>query len=384
MDDGPVLPVTPSQVGSFGLFVAGVVVLVSGLYAVGSGHLYGGDTWPDFLTMFAASVLVTRAFVVAAARGGDGEWSWQRLRPRAFAGCALALVLLVVLSVVVPVETGVWPVGDSAHGFSMFLFAESVVVAVACAVKAPGREGVTPLSRHPAADARHRPGVRIALRRWRLLSRDSHVEVDATGVTLVVPRVFGGRRAWFVPMGTVGVLLEPALADGGWDDGEEWVTRDEFRTPYLSTTSPWADPNLVLLFTVPQPIPPIRWTAARGLDISPFATRRAEGFLVDGVELRAVDPGAAREALLAHGAHGIADAHAFVERHRDVVRDPEQVRAEVARTRHKAALFGLAGATALISSVAYLATGDSRFWFSSFMVLGLGFVLEWVSRHRGR
>ncbi len=383
MDDGPVLPVTPNQAGAFGLFVAGVVVLAFGLYAVGSGHVYSGDTWPDFLTMFTASVLVARALVVAAARGGDGEWSWRRLRPRALAGCALAFVLLVVLSVVVPVETGVWPVGDSAHGFSMFLFAESVVVAVACAVKAPGRAGVTPLSGHLAADARHRSGVRIHLRRWRLISRDAHVDVDATGVTLVVPRVFGGRRTWFVPMSTVGVLLEPALVDGGWEDGEEWVTRDAFRTPYLSTTSPWADPNLVLLFTVPQPIPPIRWTAARDLDISPFATRRAEGFVVDGVELRAVDPRAAREALLANGALGIEDPHAFVERHRDVVRDPEQVRSAVARTRRKAVLFGLAGAATLILSVASLATGDDRFGVSLFVMLGLGFVLEWVSRRRG-
>ncbi|NUR17261.1 MAG: hypothetical protein HOQ13_13255 [Dermatophilaceae bacterium] len=382
---------TRPRVSPFALFVAGVLVLLFGLYAVGSGRIYSGDTWPDFLTIFAASLLVARALLVVAARGADGEWSWRTLRPRAFVGCALAFILLLVMSVVVPAETGVWPVGDSAHGFSLFLFVESVVVAVTCAVKAPGRAGVTSLSGHPVAGARNEPpAARIALRRWRLFSRDTYVDVDRTGVTLVVPRVFGGRRGWFVPMGAVGVLLEPAVPDAGWEDAEvdedaeEWVTREEFRTPYLSTTSPWAPPNLVLFFTLPQPLPPIRWSARRDLDISVFEGRSAEGFLVDGVELRAVDPGAAREVLLANGAQGIDDPEAFVKRHRDVVRDPEQVRAAVARSRREGLLFGITGVASVALFVAFHVTDDDRYGLAFFAVLGLGLLLEWLSRRPRR
>jgi hypothetical protein len=119
------------------------------------------------------------------------------------------------------------------------------------------------------------------------------VDVDRTGATLVIPRVIGGGRAWFIPMEAIGVVLPGPNAEvhAGQRraDDEDWVTREDFRTPYLSTTSPLADANLTLLFTVPQRIPPIGWFVGRGLDISPLATRRAVGLMVDGVELRVED-----------------------------------------------------------------------------------------------
>ncbi|MFM6849119.1 MAG: hypothetical protein ACKOVB_08435 [Terrabacter sp.] len=383
---------TRPRVSAFVLFVAGVLVLVFGLYAVGSGRIYRGDTWPDFLTIFAASLLVARALVVVAGRGPDGEWSWRTLRPRASGGCALAFVLLLVLSVAVPAETGVWPVGDSAHGFSMFLFVESVVVVVTCAVKAPGRVGVTSLSGPPAVGGAHlSDAARIALRRWRLFSRDTYVDVDRTGLMLVVPRVFGGLRAWFVPMSAVAVLLEPA-ADGGREhggrdddeDAEEWVTSHEFRVPYLSTTSPWAPPNIVLFFTLPQRLPRIRWAARRDLEMPLFEARSGESLLVDGVELRAVDPDAAREVLLANGAQRISDPEAFVKRHRDVVRDPEQVRVALHRRRREGLLFGLTGVASVGLFIALHVTDDDRFGVAFFAVVGLGLLLEWASRRSRR
>ena len=44
MDDGPVLPVTRPRVSPLVLFLAGVLVLLFGLHAVGSGRIYSGDT----------------------------------------------------------------------------------------------------------------------------------------------------------------------------------------------------------------------------------------------------------------------------------------------------------------------------------------------------
>jgi hypothetical protein len=91
--------------------------------------------------MLAASVIIMSAVVDVAARDAQGAWSWSTLRGRALAGCGLAFVLLIVLSVIVPVETGVWAVGDSAQGFSMFTSVESVAVALTAAVKARRRPG---------------------------------------------------------------------------------------------------------------------------------------------------------------------------------------------------------------------------------------------------
>ena len=64
-------------------------------------------------------------------------------------------------------------------------------------------------------------------------------------------------------------------------------------------------------------------------------------------------------------------------------RDPLHHVAESKHRDERKADAVVAGAAALISSVAYLATGDNRFGLSLVAVLALGYVMEWVSRHRG-
>lgn len=338
MNDGPALPVSPRQAGALVLLLLGVGALALGLFAVGPGSYYRGDTWPDFLTILAASLLIVGPVVDLAARDVDGTWSWRTLRRRSFVGLGLAFVLLLVLSASVPVETGISPVGDSAQGFTMYLFAEAVLVTVVSAVKAPRGQGVTHLGWDPTASGvlQDGPSARIALRRYRFLSRASYVDVDRAGVVLVVPRVFGGRGSWRVPLRAIGVVLPGPTGTGHSPDpqaGGEWVTREAFTVPYLSTTSPFAPPNLTLLFTVPQRIASIRRFAGQDLDISSAATRSAAGVLVDGVELRVVDPEAARQTLVASGARAITDVDAFVRQHRDLLHDPEKVRAVATAAR---------------------------------------------------
>lgn len=394
MDEGPLFRVAPRRVRPLArplaLLVASVGVFVFGLFAVGAGHLYRGDTWPDYLAMLAASLLILAALVEGDARDRSGAWSWGRLRGSSFLACGLAFVLMLVLSAGVPVEQGVWVEGDSAQGFSVFTFLGSLIVALVAAVKSRGA-GVAQLAWDPAVTGIQGGGTkRIVLRRYRFLSRKSYVDVDGTGATIVVPRVFRGRRSWFIPIETIGVVLpdedaaieeQPDGADFDADDGE-WMTRQEFRTPYLSTTSPFAQPNLTMFFTVPQRIPPIRWSAGGNLDVSPRATRNLPGVLVDGVQLRVVDPETARQVLLASGAQGIADPDSFVQRHRDIVRDPEQVRAVIADARRSFLLLAISGVAALALFITYKATDDERYGFGVAAVLVARWLLDRVMRRR--
>jgi hypothetical protein len=338
--------------------------------------------------MFAASALVVAGVVDWAARRGDGVWSWRQLRGRSAWLCAVALILLVVMSVVDPVETGVWPEGDSAQGFSMFTFVESLGIAIVAALCAPSDLGVTQLGWDSLSDGELvQPRLRIALRRFRLLSRASYVDVDRSGATLVIPRVFGRRGRWFIPLDVIGVVvpdhgaaIEKVVLRGTTNG--EWVTRTEFHVPYVATTSPLTAPNLVLLFTVPQRVLPIRFFAGRDLDLSWRQTRGQDGVGVDGVALRAVDPEAARLALLGQGARVVADPDAFVEQYREVVRDPAEVRRIVAGKRRSAILLGCFGVAAFAMLIAFKATEDYRYAIGMAATVFLSWVLEWTHRRR--
>jgi hypothetical protein len=386
VDDGPAFPFSPRQAAAVVLLLVGLGVFAVGLFAVGPGRFYLGDTWPDFLVILAASLLIVTPIVDLAARDALGTWSWRTLRRRSVVGLGLAFVLLFVLSASVPAETGISPVGDSAQGLSMYTFAESLLVTLVAVVKSPRGRGVTPLAWDAftaRADAAG-PRSRIELRRWPLVSRDSYVEVDRVGATFVIPRLFGGRRAWFVPMSTIGVELPGPSGPNRSPDplaDEEWVTREEFRVPYLSTTSAFAPPNLTLLFTVSHRIAPIRRFADADLGLSGSATRSAEGVMVDGVELRVVDPEAARQALIASGAQAVTDRDAFVKHHRDVLHDPEKVRAitSAARWWPVQAVVSLVLMVGLL--IAFKVTDDGRYGLGLAAVFGVSALIDrWMRR----
>lgn len=111
-------------------------------------------------------------------------------------------------------------------------------------------------------------------------------------------------------------------------DEAAWITAQDFFVPFLATTSTHVSPNLVLLFTIPQRIPALRWMAGQ-LDLPVRKSRREPGVRVDGVALRAVDPDAAAQTLLARGVIRISDDDEFILAHRETVHDPEVVRRTV-------------------------------------------------------
>lgn len=348
MNDGPVTrPPSTRLVGGSAL-AAGLAVLAFGLFSVGAGVFYTPNTWPDWLAMAVAATLLVTAFVDVAGRA-RGVWSWRTLRGRAAFACLALLAVVIGLMMVVPIETGVSPLGDSAPGCAWIALVELAGVAVAARLKAPGRVAVQQIFAGASYGSAFGGGgsapiARVALRRHWFDPRRSYVDVSKTELRVVAPRYFGRRTAWVLPLDVVGVDVSPAQEGATPDEDDEddeeldeWVTADAFVTPYLSTTV-LAQPNLVLLFTFPQRVPRLGRRAADALGLSGLQSRQFEGLTVDGVMLNALDEEAAREALVDAGARPITDVESFVERHRRVERDPDRVRAAASARRADAAL----------------------------------------------
>ena len=97
-----------------------------------------------------------------------------------------------------------------------------------------------------------------------------------------------------------------------------------------------------------------------------------------------VDPDFARRALLARGAQGVTDEDAFVQRHRDVVRDPDQVRAVAADARRSFILMVVSGVATAAFFILFQVTDDDRYAIGLVAVLVVGWLLEWVSARRRR
>ena len=92
--------------------------------------------------------------------------------------------------------------------------------------------------------------------------------------------------------------------------------------PYLATTTANAPPNLQLLFRVPVRIPAVRLTGAFNLTLPFRASRSAAGAWVDGVALRARDPGTASEQLAAGGVERTISPVRWLTDHRETTDRP--------------------------------------------------------------
>ncbi|MBO2460185.1 hypothetical protein [Actinomadura violacea] len=187
----------------------------------------------------------------------------------------------------------------------------------------------------------------VRLRTYRL-ARGAYLRGTGGELALRLPAYFG-RRPWRVPMSEVGVvdLTSPrtALQKAGDVHAEPVVA------PYLSTTGPLTRPTTLLLFTTPQRVPPLRLLAAIAPNSPlPFgyrASRSAEGGRLDGVLLRAADPGDAADRLVAAGAQRVDDPALWLREHRKRVTDP--VRADaIALSEKRARATGTAAAALLI------------------------------------
>jgi hypothetical protein len=177
-----------------------------------------------------------------------------------------------------------------------------------------------------AAPGEAAPGEAMRLKAYRFTGRKPWVAFDTRTetVSLILPGYFGGR-GWPIPAGRVAVrdLTAASLPEDGAQP--EPVLADELVVPYLLTTGPLTRPNLLLMFTEPQRVPPLRLGAALAPNTDlPFgyrSTRSSRGSHIDGVLLRARDPAALSRRILAAGAGRLGDPIQWLYEHRQVVTD---------------------------------------------------------------
>jgi hypothetical protein len=147
----------------------------------------------------------------------------------------------------------------------------------------------------------------IRLRRIRIDRREAWLGCRDGYLVLRLARYF--KEEWRVPLTMVGVA--DITSDLGIADNPEHLAFDSLvNVPYLYTTGERIRPNSLLLFDEPQRLPALR-PLARFLDRM-FIAELTQDAPVDGVRLRAVDPLHLRADLVAHGAHEVTDAKAWL------------------------------------------------------------------------
>ncbi|WP_076264202.1 hypothetical protein [Intrasporangium flavum] len=373
--DQPEHPWWPQVLG-----LCAAATLALGLWAVGSGGLYSGDTWPDFLVIGAAALQCIAAFAAWAGRLPDGSWSWRLLRPRAWWFFLAELGALFVLSAAVPIETGVWPVGDSAQGFTMLLFLPALAVAITASARA-GAEQRREMAQWPPppADDVWAPAigvVRVQLLRpwWRPVR--AHLEISRDGVELVASGLFAGAAVWSIPRHVIAVV-DPARSEAREatetaDPFEPpFVTLEAFVVPEVRLGSWFAEPNVTLLFTEPQPMPLLSWRGRSVVEGAGALNLRGDGLMVDGVAVRVEDPGRTVYLMKALQLAVVDDPDAFVRRHRDVTHDPDVVRRTARNVWLRSGLEVLGAVVGLGLVVAGSLTDDGRYTIALLALIGV-------------
>lgn len=190
----------------------------------------------------------------------------------------------------------------------------------------------------------------IRLRAYWFVPRKPSLTIDRDAMVLRLPAWFG-RHRWRIPLAEAALL--PELVEGEERTSDAFFVRG-IEIPYLFTTGPITEPNIGLLFREPQRVPPVRLVVAqRYLPIGWLGSRSARGEVLDGVDLRAQDPVAAREVLAAHGVGAADQPLEWLAAHREVTEDPALIEATQAQLRRatwaaRTALLGYALAFALL------------------------------------
>ncbi|CAJ59222.1 MULTISPECIES: hypothetical protein [Frankia] len=168
------------------------------------------------------------------------------------------------------------------------------------------------------------PAEATRLKAYWYAVRKPRVVHEAGVVSLVLPGYFGDRP-WSIPVDRVAVRdLSSAPLPEDIPEPEPVLAR-QVTIPYLFTTGPLTLPNLLLMFTEPQRVPPLRLGPAMApnsdLPFGYFSTRAERGAYVDGVKLRAENPSGLERLLLAAGATRFEDPVRWLHRHRQVITD---------------------------------------------------------------
>lgn len=168
--------------------------------------------------------------------------------------------------------------------------------------------------------------TKISLRhRW--MDAPALIEVDGQYLSLRLPRYFGARW-WRIPLDEVSVV-DHESAEPAEHAESDFFFPDGLSIPYLATASPRAWPNLSLLFTTRQRVPPLRLRASRFVR-SPFgyrSSRSAPGDLVDGVQLHVADPRQGVRALANAGLEVVWRPVTWLREHRWTCTDLDQLAA---------------------------------------------------------
>jgi hypothetical protein len=177
----------------------------------------------------------------------------------------------------------------------------------------------------------------IPLQAFRFNWRKSCIKTDGTGVLVYLPAYFS--RLWVLDGAQLGVVdltrtSEPSTNSATTEPDAVYLRCLRPSTiPSVSTTTWLARrPNLLLLFTAPYRVPPVRraavWAGSSSSTPRYFESRFAyrtsrttSGLSLDGVLLRAIDPAAAVHRLQQTGARQTDDPNAWLGEHRNVITD---------------------------------------------------------------
>lgn len=176
----------------------------------------------------------------------------------------------------------------------------------------------------------------IPLQIYRISPRKARIELQDDAVGLFLPSYFG-RRRFEIPISglTVCDLTSPLTSDLPTED----VFMHDISIPYLFTTGPLTMPTLLLLFSSPLRVPPLRMLTAIAPNTElPFGwkeSRSKRGAFVDGVLLRAPNTSQAACQLIEVGAHKIDDPSRWLHENRERIVDPVEPQWVVADIRRR-------------------------------------------------
>lgn len=165
----------------------------------------------------------------------------------------------------------------------------------------------------------------LPLAAWRLAPRKAALEVVGGELRLFAPSFFGSHRM-VVPLADVGVHAAPAGPDVDVEEPDLWF-EDGLLLLDLPTKWQASAPDLVLVFTRPVRVPPLRGLLLLNnpLPVGWRATRSERGEHADGVLLRCPAPDALVEKLVAHGVRRAGDPLEWFAAHRATVQDPARI-----------------------------------------------------------
>ncbi len=149
-------------------------------------------------------------------------------------------------------------------------------------------------------------------------SRRALLVVDPMSITVRVPGVFAADRPWRIALG------DAAVVDLGGRHGDEEPSGLPlaFLSPVtVAYLANGAEPDLLLLFRVPQRLPRVGLVAGTGLRLPVRAARTPGGAWVDGVAMRTDDPAGASAHLVRAGVESTDDPTGWLVARRETTDD---------------------------------------------------------------